>query len=122
MNVKVANVSDTDLTVSVNTVLNACLYTGQKKGFVAQDIAEETISSGEGTSIFFCKKKLKYLVHIFQLDVPFDTYKPKFIDDHMSMKIESVATVRETDKSYCDAIDFQFGNDPSAVSITVIHK
>ena len=40
----------------------------------------------------------------------------------MSMKIESVATVRETDKSYCDAIDFQFGNDPSAVSVTVIHK
>ena len=56
MNVKVANVSDTDLTVSVNTVLNACLYTGQKKGFVAQDIAEETISSGEGTSIFFWKR------------------------------------------------------------------
>ena len=60
MNVKVANVSDTDLTVSVNTVLNACLYTGQKKGFVAQDIAEETISSGEGTSIFFLEKILKY--------------------------------------------------------------
>ena len=61
MNVKVANVSDTDLTVSVNTVLNACLYTGQKKGFVSQDIAEETISSGEGTSIFFLRKDIQIL-------------------------------------------------------------
>ena len=51
VNVKVANVSDSDLTVSVNTVLNACLYTGQKKGFVAQDIAEEAISPGEGDYI-----------------------------------------------------------------------
>ena len=65
MNVKVANVSDTDLTVSVNTVLNACLYTGQKKGFVAQDIAEETISSGEGTSIFFCEKDIKIFSSYF---------------------------------------------------------
>ena len=36
------------------------------------------------------------------------------------MKIETVATVRETDKSYCDAIDFQFGNDPSAVTVKVL--
>ena len=60
----------------------------------------------------------KILGESFKVDVPFAMYNDKIADDQMSMKITSVVRINKTQKSFCDALDFQMTN-PSCVEIVV---
>merc|ERR1711892_67635 len=103
VNVNVRNVSAEDITVDVNSVLHSCFYTGRKHKFITQDVQkDQTIKANSGES--------------FKFDVPFETYNACAADDHMSMKCSAVVKINQSQKSFCDFIEFQMTN-PSSVNI-----
>ncbi len=59
---------------------------------------------------------------IFSFTVAYDEYGSVFADDQMSMKVETVVKVHESQKSYSDFKEFQVFNDENAVSVKVRSK
>ena len=49
----------------------------------------------------------------------YDEYGSVFADDQMSMKVETVVKVHQSQKSYSDFKEFQVFNEENAVSIRV---
>lgn len=58
----------------------------------------------------------------FSFTVPFETYKSKFADDHMSMRVDSVVTVDKSSKVFSDFAEFKMTNDENTVSIEFLEE
>ena len=109
LKVRIFNISDSDVAVDINTVVNSTFYDGKKHKFVTQDVQNDvTIGTGEE--------------HVFDVPVEFiQYYEVRAPDDFNSMCCNVVVKCNDTQKSICDSLDFNMPNQTKNPQIQVLH-